>query len=135
MSTAADTVEALIKLGELIASAIAGKKVDWATFLQGQDFKTISASVQQLLTGLDQRSLNAVIATISQKQQQLLGTRKLQNLSSDELRQYSSLGRLKLVLSAQEANASNLSVFGDWLLNKGLPVLLEIAPVVIPLLL
>jgi len=135
MPTAADTVEALIHLGELISTATSGKSVDWETFLKGADYQTISGAVEKQCASLGQDSLSAAIAAATQKQQTILNGRKLQALNQDEMDQYFDLAKLKLVLSAREANASNVAVFGSWLIEKGLPTLIEVAPVVLPLLL
>jgi hypothetical protein len=133
---AADTVEALVKLGVLIKDTASRKGVDWPTFLKSPDYATISQSVEQLTQNLSRNAFQEAIAAIDQKQQVLLvPSGNIADLSTEKLLQYSDLGNLKLKLTAKNADSSNLGTFGEWLAGDALPVLLQVAPVVLPLLL
>ncbi len=133
--TAAQTVEALIKLGTLITD----KKgpTDWLAFLSSSDFQSIKDVVDQTAKDLDHNTIQATISTIIEKQQALLAKHggKLVDLSTDELLQYADLGNLKLKLQGTQGANAGIAAFGGWLVNEAFPVLLQVAPVVIPLLL
>jgi hypothetical protein len=135
--TPAQTVEALVKLGVLIADAAKGEKVDWSTWLGSSDYQTVKASVLQLARLLGPSSVTRTVAAIQQKQQALLAQHgdKLENLPTDKLLQYSALGNLKFRLQGTQGFTGDMASFGNWLLNDALPVLLKVAPIVIPLLL
>lgn len=135
MATPAQTVEALVKLGVIIHTATTGTNVDWKTYVESADYANVKFSVEALLGCMTKSDQQATIDAASQKQKALIGTGTLADLSIDKLLQFSALGRLKLQLSAQEADSSNLGNFGNWLGTKALPVLLDVAPMVIPLLL
>ena len=133
--TAADTIKSLVKLGVLINDAVSAKNTDWATFLKSADYGTIRSSVEGLAGQLGRGQIDGTIQAINHKQQALLAGRKIEELSTDELVQYSKLGNIKGKLLNSAADGSNLAVFGQWLLKDALPVLLDAAPIVIPLLL
>jgi hypothetical protein len=136
MATPADTVESLLKLGIVVHDTVGGKKVDWATFLNSPDFNNIKTPVEGILKSISAQDIKNVIDAAGQKQAILLGSSTLADLPIDKLLQYSALARLKLQLTAHEAaNTGALGSFLDWLTGSALPVLLEVAPVVLPLLL
>jgi hypothetical protein len=133
---AVDTVKALIKLGVLIDSSVSGQQTDWPSFLHSPDFNTMSSSVEALASNLGSTQIQRLKDEISAKQSTILAGRPIEDLPVDELIQYSQLGNVKLKLSASAAlNSGNLAAFGSWLAKDALPVLLEAAPIVIPLLL
>jgi len=135
--TPAQTIEALVKLGVMIADATKGKSVDWTTWLSSSDYQAIQGSVLQLAQVLGPTSISQTIAAIDQKQQALLAQYggKLENLPTDKLLQYSDLGNTKFRLQGTQGFSGDMALFGKWLLNDALPVLLKVAPIVIPLLL
>jgi hypothetical protein len=131
-----DTVKALIKLGVLIDSSISGKQIEWASFLSSPDFNNISSSVKSLTSALGSTQVQGLIDDINAKQAAILAGRQIEDLPVEDLIQYSKLGNVKLRLSASVAlNSGNLAAFGSWLVKDALPVLLDAAPVIIPLLL
>jgi len=135
--TPAQTIEALVKLGVLVADAAKGQKVDWATWLGSSDYQAIQNSALQLAQTLGARSISQTIAAIEEKKQALLApyNGKLENLPTDKLLQYSDLGNLKFRLQGTQGFSGDMASFGKWLLDDAFPVLLKVAPVVIPLLL
>jgi len=70
--TPAQTIEALVKLGVLIADAAKGQKVDWGTWLGSSDYQAIHNSALQLAQTLGASSIRQTIAAIEEKQQALL---------------------------------------------------------------
>ena len=136
MATPVETVEALLKLGFIVDQAAGGKKVDWTAFLKSQDFNSISGAVEGLLRSISTQDIRNAMEAATQKQAVLLGSGTLADLSTDKLLQYSALARLKLQLASKEAaDVGAVGSFLGWLTGSALPVLIEVAPVVLPLLL
>lgn len=119
----------------MISNAAKGQSVDWSTWLSSPDYQAIQGSVLQLANTLGKSSISQTVSAIEQKQQALLAGGKLENLPTDKLLQYSDLGNLKFRLQATQGFSGDVAVFGKWLLDDALPVLLKVAPIVIPLLL
>jgi len=136
MATPAETVESLVKLGVIVHDAVGGKKVDWTTFLNSPDFNNVKIPVEGILKSISTQDVKNAIDAASQKQATLLGSGTLADLPTDKLLQYSALARLKVQLAANEAaHTEALGSFLDWLTGSALPVLLTVAPIVLPLLL
>jgi hypothetical protein len=135
MSTPVQTIESLTKLGVMIADAAKGQSVDWSTFLTSPDYQAIQGSISQLTQNLGKRSIEQTVNAIEQKQHSLLAGGKLIDLPNDKLLQYSDLGILKFKLQAARGLSGDFAIFAKWLLDDALPVLLKVAPIVIPLLL
>jgi len=136
MATPVETVESLLKLGIMIHDAAGGKHVDLANFVNSPDFNNIKAPVEGILKSISTQDITNAIDAASQKQAMLRGSGTLADLPIDKLLQYSALARLKLQLAAREAaNTGAVSSFLSWLTGSALPVLLEVAPIVLPLLL
>jgi hypothetical protein len=133
--TPVQTIETLTKLGVMIADAAHGRHIDWSTFLTSPEYQSIQGAVSGLTQSLGQGTISQTIAAIEQKQQALLGGGHLVDLPNDKLLQYSDLGVLKFKLQVTPSVDGNFAMFGKWLLDDALPVLLKIAPIVIPLLL
>jgi len=134
-STASQTVEALTKLGIVITDAARGQSVDWSTFLKSSDYQTIANSVTQLAQKLGGNAISQTVTSIEQKQQALLAGGNLVDLPNDKLLQYNDLSVLKFKLQTTPSVSGDFATFGKWLVDDALPVLLKVAPVVIPLLL
>jgi hypothetical protein len=136
MATPVETVESLLKLGIMIHDAVGEKHIDLANFVNSPDFNNIRAPVEGILRSISTQDIKNALAAASQKQSMLLGSGTLADLPTDKLLQYSALARLKLQLAAHEAaNTGAVGSFLGWLTGSALPVLLEVAPVVLPLLL
>jgi hypothetical protein len=136
MATPVETVESLLKLGIMVHDAVGGKLKDLPNFLNSPDFNNIKEPVEGLLKSISTRDIKNAMDAASQKQAMLLGSGTLADLSTDKLLQYSALARLKLQLAAHEAaNTGAIGSFLGWLTGSALPVLIEVAPVILPLLL
>jgi hypothetical protein len=138
--TAADTIETLLKLGLSIRDAIrkgnqSGKSVDWQAFLQSPEFAAIKSSVTDTLGNLKSNDLDAAMSALKSKEDALLGNNQLTDLSTDKLIQYSQLQNTRLMLAARQVQVAANGGFFGWLTNDALPVLLQTAQTVIPLVL
>jgi hypothetical protein len=133
--TAAQTVEALVKLGTLISDKKGA--TDWNTFVNSQDYKSIESVVLQTAQNFGKGAIQKTISSINEKQQTLLAqyNGSLVSLPTDKLLQYAALSNLRLKLQATQGYGGDIGIFGDWLVNDALPVILQVAPMVIPLLL
>lgn len=135
-----DTLERLLRLGGLLKDAIArstegGKKFDWATFLESDEYAEIEKDVKDLLSGLTAGELTKAIADIKAKEKALLGDRRLAELETDKLIQYSQLQNTRLMLAARNVRVKADQSFFEWLVEDAFPVLLSTARVVLPLVL
>ena len=102
-----ETLETLLRLGGLLKDAIAkstegGRKFDWKTFLESDEYGEIETDVKTLLSHLSAGDLTKAIAEIKAKEQALLGGRRLAELETDKLIQYSQLQNTRLVLAARK---------------------------------
>ena len=75
------------------------------------------------------------IDQIDQKQKALLAGGAVANLGHDELLQYSDLADARLLLATQQLTRALDEGIVQWLVHDALPILIDIAPVVLPLLL
>lgn len=135
-----ETLEMLLRLGSLLKDAIAkstegGKKFDWKTFLESDEYGEIETDVKALLSRLSAGDLTKAIAEIKAKEQALLGGRRLAELETDKLIQYSQLQNTRLVLAARKVRVKAEPGFFEWLLGEAFPVLLSSARAVLPLVL
>jgi len=138
--SANDTIERLLRLGGLLKDAIAkstedGKKFDWATFLESDEYGEIEKDVKDLLSGLTAGELTKAIADIKAKEKALLGDKRLAELETDKLIQYSQLQNTRLMLAARKVRVKADQSFFEWLVEDAFPVLLSTARVVLPLVL
>ena len=129
-----NTLTALTDLGTLLVQKMSGKHIDWGTFLQSLDYTAIRGEVQGLMQSFTPNKLGDALADIQASQKKLLNNRPVQQLSRAELDQYLDLGNIALQIAAAKDTASSLDLFGHWFTSEGLPVLLQLLPVVIPLL-
>jgi hypothetical protein len=130
----ADTLKALTDLGTLLANTMSGKHADWAVFLDSPDFTAVSGQVQQFMRSLTPNSLEAALDDIRASQARLLDNRRVDELSRAEVDQYLALGNVALQIAVAKDTASKMLLFGHWLMTEGLPLLLQLAPIVVPLL-
>jgi hypothetical protein len=135
-----ETLERLLRLGGLLNDAIAkstdgGKKFDWKKFLESEEYGDIEKDVKNLLSGLSAADLTRAIAEIKAKEQALLGGKRLAELETDKLIQYSQLQNTRLMLAARKVRVKAEQSFFEWLLEDAFPVLLSTARVVLPLVL
>ena len=137
---AAELIKQLISLGVSIKD-IASKSrhngdIDWTKVLQTTvAHPSISKTLADLVATLSNHSVATAIDQIDQKQQALLAGRAVANLGHDELLQYSDLADARLLLATQQLTQALNEGAVQWLVKDALPVLIDIAPVVIPLLL
>ena len=145
-----ETLETLLRLGGLLKDAIArstegGKKFDWKTFLESDEYGEIEKDVTDLLSDLSAADLTKAIAEIKEKEQALLGGKRLAELETDKLIQYSQLQNTRLMLAARKVRVkdyiaagdiyqANLSFF-EWVVEDAFPVLLATARLILPLVL
>jgi len=135
-----ETLETLLRLGGLLKDAIAkstegGRKFDWKTFLESDEYGEIETDVKTLLSHLSAGDLTKAIAEIKAKEQALLGGRRLAELETDKLIQYSQLQNTRLVLAARKVRVKAEPTFFEWVVGEAFPVLLSSARAVLPLVL
>jgi hypothetical protein len=139
---ASTILTSLLQLGTLLHDAFTKTQsakdpggTDWDAFFTSDAFKDVEGTVNELAGRLaDDSDVQAAITEIDQKQVSLLNGRALAQLSTDELVQYSALSRARLLLTTEAlANAMDKD-FLSWLAEDALPVLVQILPIVLPLL-
>jgi len=137
--SAVDTIETLIKLGSLLKDAALTKagagNIDWSAFLASPEYKQIKASIEGLLSKLGESDLDDAIRTLQEKQDALLGDKRLAELPTDKLIQFSELGDARLALTARKVKVAADAGFFGWLVSDALPVLIATAERIIPLVL
>jgi len=79
--------------------------------------------------------LSGRIKEIDAKQVALLRGRQVSELQPAELLQYSDLADARLLLATQQLKSALDQNLLRWILEEALPTLVEIAPVVLPILL
>src|SRR5690242_7418637 len=114
---------------------MSGEHVDWTTFLNSSDFTTINSQVQRFMKFFNPGNLGAALEDIRASQAKLLNKRRVDQLSRPELDQYLALGNVALQVAVAKDTANKFELFGHWLTTQGLPLLLQLAPIVLPLLL
>ena len=140
MSTSSATIDNLATLAQLIVNAITktgatpGKGFNYAAFLKSPEFKAIEVSVQSLLGGLTRPNLDEAIAQIDAKRLEIIGSRDESQLSLDEEIRYAALGDSKLVLLGRDLSGAMNADVVSWLAEDALPLLVKVAPIVLPLL-
>ena len=135
-----ETLETLLRLGGLLKDAISkstegGKPFDWKAFFDSDEYAEIEKDVTALLSKLTAGDLSKAIAEIKAKEQALLGGKRLAELETDKLIQYSQLQNIRLVLSARKVRVKANQGFFEWLVDDAFPVLLSTAKIVLPLVL
>jgi hypothetical protein len=137
---AADIIKSMLTLGTTVHDAYAraqagGSRVSLDTFLKSFDITRLGPATTDLANALTKADLGGAIAEIDTKQAALLRGRDMSALSVDELTRYSALSRVRLLLTTQKLQDAMKPTFLNWLVDDALPTLVQIAPVVIPLLL
>jgi len=139
--SAADTVEALLQLGMAAKDAFTKAKqgdgsLDWVKFLDSAEFKKVETELGALVGALTKTELDAAIAAIRQKESTLLGGQPVSKLPSDKLLQYSDLLDTETVLVNRKIHDVTLTPEAlKWVVDDLLPILVDVAKVVLPLLL
>jgi hypothetical protein len=128
---AVDTIETLLKLGITVKDQASGSTVNITKILANQD---VQKGISDLLGTLSEGDLEATIQALQQKETALLNGQTIADLSGDKLRQYSDLLDAENVLVGKEAALGASQEFLSWLVDDALPILVRVAPVVIPLL-
>ena len=136
--SAIDVIKALIKLGTVIADAAkkstAGGAFDFSTFLKTDAPATIVGDVSTIMDALKPGQIEDAVKQVVQKENDLLAGRSLTALSVEESIQYSTLVDSELTLQTAKLKRAMDSDFYDWLLKEGLPDLVAMAKVLLPLL-
>jgi len=139
---AADTIENLLHLGVALKDAfvkaqdVAGGNLSWADFMKSDSFKSISSFVEGSIAKLSGPTLDQAIQAVRAKQTQVRKGRALNQLSVDEIKQYSDLVDAEQLLVHKELKqAAQSPTFFKWFVDEALPTLVSIAKVVVPLLL
>ena len=127
-------IQTLLALGVQLKDAWTKSGQDWSTFLTSTDFQSIEGTVNELFASLQPSDLRNAIGALQQKEADLLNGRSLVELSVTELTQFHALSDvehqlvMKLLMSPDQAD------FLSVLTNEVLPVLVQAAQIVIPLL-
>jgi hypothetical protein len=132
--SAVDTIKTLIALGVQVKDAVTKSGTSVSDFLASPEFSTIDASVTKLLTSLRPKNLQDAIDAIQKKEADLRAGRDLAALSTDELTQFHALLDAEDSLVNKLLTQPDRSSFLSALVNDVLPVLVQVAKVVIPLL-
>ena len=136
--SAITVIEGLIKLGTIIADVKAKKadsgEFDFAAFLNDDAPKNMQATVKSILSGLKPGDIASAIAGVESKQKDLLAGEAVVDLSNEKLIQYATLNNTKLLLNTAQVKQAADADFYVWLADDGLPDLIKIAGVVLPLL-
>ena len=137
---ASDLIKGFIKLGVAVKDAVSknqsGNKTDWDAVLKSltgdADVKT---TLTTLVGALKSGDAGKAIGEVDAKQQAILKGRSVAQLEHAELMQYVDLADARMLLATQQLTAAMDPTILQWLVDDALPTLVDIAPVVIPLLL
>jgi hypothetical protein len=132
--SAVDTIQALLVLGVQVKDAATKSGQSLTSFLSSPDFATIEGSVTKLLSSLKPQDLQDAINAIQKKEADLRAGRDLDELSADELTQFHALLDVEDKLVNKLLKQPDKKSFIAILVNDVLPVLVQVAKIVIPLL-
>jgi hypothetical protein len=132
--TAADVIKNLMSLGVLVKDAWTKSGKDLPTFLASSDFTSIEGSIQGLVAQLTPATLRSAVDAVVQKENALLAGRSIAQLSVAELSQFHALSDVEHQLVLKLLKTAPGKPFLTTLVNDVLPVLVQVAKVVIPLL-
>ena len=127
-------IQTLLKLGVQVKDAWTKSNQNWVTFLDSSAFKDIQGTVGGLIQSLQGPSLQNTITAVQQKESDLLNGRAIPALSVDELTQYHALSDVEHQLVTKLLTTSDPRSFLSVLVTDVLPVLVQGAKIVIPLL-
>jgi len=140
--SAAQTVQNLLHLGVLLkdvyvkASAAAGGTQTWPEVMNSPSFKEVEKLVDQSLSHLSGAEIQNAIVSVRSKQTAIRRNRPLNQMSVDEIKQYSDLLDAEhLLVHRQLQHVAKSPAFFEWFVKEALPTLLSVAKVVVPLLL
>lgn len=131
---AANVITNLLTLGVQVKDAWTKSGKDWQTFLTSADFASIEGKVSDAVAQLSPPTLQHAIDAVVQREGALLGSRSISQLSVDELTQFHALSDVEHQLVLKLLKAPQGKPFLTVLVNDVLPVLVQVAKVVIPLL-
>ena len=97
--------------------------------------QNLTKTVRDFLSVIRPNDLSGRIKEIDAKQVALLRGRQVSELQPAELLQYSDLADARLLLATQQLKSALDQNLLRWILEEALPTLVEIAPVVLPILL
>lgn len=137
---ASDIINGLIKAGVAVKDAIAksqaGGKADYAKALQAiLADPNLAKTVRDFMAAIHPNDVASAIGEVDNKQQALLKGKAIADLAPEDLLKYSDLADARLVLATQQLKTALTPSVVEWLVDDALPTLVDIAPVVIPLLL
>jgi hypothetical protein len=132
--SAVQTIQSLLTLGVQIQAAATKSGQTVLGLLDGPDFAAIEGSVQTLMNSLKPSDLQGAVAAIQQKEADLLAGRDITALSVDELTQFHALVSTEQQLVSKLLTQPQRIDFMNVLVTQVLPVLVQVAKIVIPLL-
>lgn len=139
--SAGAVIEGLLQVGATVKDAwtkAKGKdeKTTWKKFLASTEFDAAYKSVSTILKGLTQKTITAALQAVRDKEKALLAGKSVMDLSIEKLAQYDALLDVENQLMRKfAANVTKRDQWITWLIDDGLPVLIRVGKVVIPLLL
>lgn len=137
---ASDLIKEMIKLGVAVKDAASksssAKGTDWDAVLKAlAGDANVKTTLTDLVGALKSGDAGKAIGEVDTKQQAILKGRTVAQLQHAELMQYVDLADARLLLATQQLTGAMDASLAQWLVNDALPTLVDIAPVVIPLLL
>jgi hypothetical protein len=132
--SAVDTIQNLLKLGIQINAAATKSGQTVPGFLDSPDFNAIQGSVNALLTSLKEDNLQAAVGAIQKKESDLLAGRDITALSVDEQTQFHALVTMEQQIVSKLLTQPQRKDFLTVLVTDVLPVLVQVAKIIIPLL-
>jgi replication-associated recombination protein RarA len=103
-------------------------------FLNDPKNNALFASITAFLKGLSRADITQLVADIDAKQAALVGTGTLGDLSQDQLILYATLGDARAELTGTDLAAAMTADVGTWFVTSGVPMLMALAKVALPLL-
>src|SRR5262249_22747099 len=137
---ASDLINGLIKAGVAIKDAASksqsGGQIDYGKLLQTiLADPNLTQTVRDFLGAIRPKDLSGAIKESDAKQVALLRGRQVSELQPAELLQYSDLADARLLLATQQLKSALDQNLLKWIVEEALPTLVDIAPVVLPILL
>ena len=138
---AGQVIERLIKIGMATKASYEQARQDngslsWSKFARSKAFKDVQREVGTLLEGLTQDDVTKAVQRIRRKQKAFLAGRKIFELPIEDLLQFGKLADAESILVRKEMKKLGASsTFLWWLQKDALPVLADVAKIVIPLVL
>lgn len=134
-------IEVLLKTGMAAKSGFeeARRKnasLAWNDFARSEAFKNVQQDTKKLIDEVTQEDITKAVERIRSKQQAFLAGREISELPLDELLRFGKLADAESILVRKEMKKLGASAtFLGWLSKEALPILADVAKVVIPLVL